>query len=60
AIYGKGDDMPHEELEKIVKENIMKFLASDYGRGFIDGIQIMVDVISKKMSDISETSDNTD
>ncbi|HEM6341071.1 TPA: hypothetical protein U2D03_000596 [Streptococcus suis] len=52
--------MTHEELEKIVKENIMKFLASDYGRGFIDSIQTMVDVISKKMSDINEISDNTD
>ncbi|HEL1567051.1 TPA: hypothetical protein TXL49_001982 [Streptococcus suis] len=51
--------MTQEELEKIVKENIMKFLASDYGRGFIDGIQTMVDVISKKMSDINEISDNT-
>ncbi|MBY5022320.1 hypothetical protein K6V64_10440 [Streptococcus suis] len=47
-------------LEKTVNETIVKFLVSDYGRGFIDGMQTMVDVISKKMSDISETSDNTD
>lgn len=52
--------MTQDELEKIVKENILKFMASDYGRGLIDGIQIMVDAISKKMPDISKMSDNTD
>ncbi|HFU4448766.1 TPA: hypothetical protein ACGO91_000954 [Streptococcus suis] len=51
--------MAQEEIEKIAKENLVKFLTSDYGRGFIDGIRTVVDVITKKMPDISETSDDT-
>lgn len=51
--------MTQEEIEKIVKENIVKFLASDYGRGFTDGIRTTVDAITKKMPDISKTSDDT-
>lgn len=42
-----GSEM--DKLEKEVAESIARFVASDYGRGFLLGMQTAIDVMVKQI-----------
>lgn len=43
-----------EDLKRLITENILEFLDSDYGKGFLTGIKIAIEIIAKQIPTPSE------
>ncbi|EIQ81467.1 UNVERIFIED_CONTAM: hypothetical protein KB573_03590 [Streptococcus canis] len=43
-----------EDLKQLVTESILEFLDSDYEKGFLTGIKIAVEIITKQIPTPSE------
>lgn len=43
-----------EKVEQIISENILYFLNSNYGKGFLAGMKIAIESISKQIPTPSE------
>ncbi|HEN0443538.1 TPA: hypothetical protein U3P63_002135, partial [Streptococcus agalactiae] len=48
-----GENM-EENIKQLITENILEFLGSDYGKGFLTGIKIAVEIIAKQIPTPSE------